>query len=81
MERPCQVQLHPVNTKFHMETFQSVFGQYSPAVIFICKIKIITMHVNAYPECKKKWTREFSKEHGYVMEYKALLISIGISIR
>jgi len=50
MERPCQVQLHPVNTKFHMETFQSVFGQYSPAVIFICKIKIITMHVNAYPD-------------------------------
>jgi len=48
-------------------------------IVFICKIKIITVHVNAYPECTKnalKWTREV-KEYGYVLEYKALLISIG----
>jgi len=48
-------------------------------IVFICKIKIITVHVNAYPECTKnalKWTREV-KEYGYVLEYKALLISTG----
>ena len=49
-------------------------------VIFICTMKTITTHVNAYPGYTKNALKRTSEFDGYVLEYKALLISIGTRI-
>ena len=58
----------PILPRSHVHSVSKVF--------FICKIKIVTMYVSAYPECTKNALKRTSEckrvpGYGYVLELEA----------